>query len=326
MVIAAGDYSRNRRAWLDARRDGLGASDMSAVLGLNPWKTALDVWIEKTSAEPPETRAPSTAAEFGNRAEDLVARWTVERFPRLGVLVPSPGLLRHPAEPWMLATIDRGLRERGNPSAPVSALLEVKTTRERIYQRHWPDGVPPAYVQVQCQQQMAVTGAPVTWVACLVGGSELADPFPVHRSDAVIGQLIDYGGRWWRDFVVAGVRPDPVFADRDKMAALFPADDALDSVTAGPDLEAAVAELIDARRVIKDGEAREAAAVFRLQDGMRERTAITSPGGDVLVTWKPQTSRRLDQKALAAAHPDLVEQFKPAKTSRVLRVKAKDEQ
>ena len=226
----------------------------------------------------------------------------------------------------MLATIDRGLRPRGFPGAPVAALLEVKTTSDMSYRRHWVDGVPPAYVLVQCQQQMAVTGANLAWVTCLVGGQKLPDPFPVHRSETVIGQLFNYAGQWWRDFVVAGVRPEPVFADRDKMAALFPADDALDSVVAGAELEAAVAELIDARRVMKDAEAREAAAIFTLQDGMRERTAVTSRGGDVLVTWKAQTSRRLDQRALAAAHPDLVEKFKPAKTSRVLRVKAKDEQ
>lgn len=34
--------------------------------------------------------------------------------------------------------------------------------------------------------------------------------------------------------------------------------------------------------------------------------------GEVAVTWKTSKRRALDQKALAAAHPDLVEEFKTA--------------
>ena len=39
--------NEQRAAWLEGRRRGIGGSDVAAVLGLNPWKTPLDVWNDK---------------------------------------------------------------------------------------------------------------------------------------------------------------------------------------------------------------------------------------------------------------------------------------
>ena len=44
--------SPERRAWLEARRSGVGASEIAAILGLDPFRGPLDTWlskVEKTS-------------------------------------------------------------------------------------------------------------------------------------------------------------------------------------------------------------------------------------------------------------------------------------
>lgn len=331
LVLAAADYRRDRSLWLKARRSGLGASDTAAVLGLaEPWKTALDVWLDKTADADPVDAETSEATAWGHLLETPVARRTVKAHPELGKLVPTPGLLAHPEFPWMLATVDFGLAARGSRSAPVRELLEVKTTSVHNYRQKWLDGVPPAAIQVQCQQQLAVTGLDVCWVTCFVGGDggpgRLAEPFRVERSDAVIEQLVNYAGTWWADYVEAGRRPEPTFGDAGKLSGLYVPDDSADALPATPELEAILSDLLDARRRLKAAETDADAAEFRLKTAMAERTAIADAAGEVLVTWKPQTSRRLDQKALAADHPELVKQYKPAKTSRVLRVKNQEEQ
>lgn len=326
LVLAARDYKRDRGLWLKARRSGLGASDTAAVLGLGaPYTTALDVWEEKTSTVPPDDSDTSEAAEWGNVLETPVARQTVKKHPELGKLVPTPGLLRHPAHPWMLATIDFGLAPRGKRYAPVRELLEVKTTSEQNYRLNWVDGVPPAKIQVQCQQQLAVTGLEVAWVTCLVGGQKLAEPYRVERSEAVIEQLVNYAGTWWADFVETGRRPDPTFADLDKLARLYPQDLAADAVRADDKLEAAVARLVDAKRRAKEAEADEEQAKFTIQTAMKERTAVVNTDGEGLVTWKEQTQRKWDGKALEKDHPELVEKYKTPRVSRVLRVVNKKE-
>jgi len=116
-----------------------------------------------------------------------------------------------------------------------------------------------------------------------------------------------------------------VFADHSKLAGLWTADAAADAITAGPSLEAAVAALIDAKRRKSEAEEDEARAAFELKTAMKERTGIVDSSGELLVTWKPQTERKLDTKALRAAHPELAAEFSPAKIQRVLRVSKQEE-
>lgn len=324
LVLPAAGYARNRASWLRARRSGLGASDTAAVLGLDEYASPLEVWQDKV-ATGDVTDDQTEAMEWGTVLEAPVARSTVRRFPHLGALVPTPGLLAHEEHGWMLATVDRGLRARGNRAAPVGALLEVKTTSRENYRANWIDGVPPAAIQVQVQQQLAVTGLPVAWVTVLVGGQRLPDPVRVERNDDVVAQLVAYAGAWWADHVVAGVRPEPTFADRDQLGRLWVPDDTANAVTADDDLEAWVGRLIDARRRKKEAEEDEEAAAFELKTAMRERTAIVDRGGDPLVTWKGQSSSRVDVKALRAERPDVAAEFTRDTVSRVLRVKGSRE-
>ena len=326
LVLAAADYRRSRSLWLKARRSGLGASDTATILGLNHYGTALEVWQEKTSELPPDDRELSDAAAWGNILEHPVAVQTVKRWPELGRIVPTPGLLAHPDHSWMLATVDRLLVPRRVKNPAVTSILEVKTTTSRNYEINWVDGVPPASIQVQVQQQLAVTGLPFAWVACwLRDTAKLCEPVRVDRSEEVIGQLIRYGGMWWRDHVEGGVRPEPTFGDRGQLASLWPGDAKADALTAGPELEQTVADLIDAKRRKEQAEADEEQAKFKLQTAMRERLGIVDTSGELLVTWKPQKYTRLDEKRLKAERPEIAKEFTPNKTIRVLRISKKQE-
>ena len=40
--------TNERAEWLKARRGGIGGSDVAACLGLNPWRTPVQVWEDKT--------------------------------------------------------------------------------------------------------------------------------------------------------------------------------------------------------------------------------------------------------------------------------------
>ena len=64
--------NEQRAAWLEGRRTGIGGSDVAAVLGLNPWKTPLDVWNDKLGLS--EDKGMSEPAYWGTVLEDTVAR------------------------------------------------------------------------------------------------------------------------------------------------------------------------------------------------------------------------------------------------------------
>lgn len=316
LVLDARDYSRSRRAWLEARRSGLGASETAAVLGLSKWKTPLSVYLDKVDDSPIVDEAPSVAAQIGLDMEDMVARWTVRAWPDLGKVGPTPGLLAHPDHPWMLATIDRLLYERGTADAPPLGILEVKTTSRWNYEQNWIDGVPPGYVQVQVQQQLAVSGLDTAWVACWVRDEApekaLKEPYRIDADPVVHEQMITYAGAWWADHVEKRVPPPAVPDDAPIMNRLHVPNLDADPVEADAYLENAVAHWLDAKERAKIAAADIASTEVAMKDAMIRAgaNAIARPDGQLLVTWKAnRPGQRLDAKALAADHPDLAAKY-----------------
>jgi len=63
---------KNKQEWLRERKNYLGGTDLAAVCGLSPYRTALDVYLDKTSDDITEETSP--AMRWGNLLEDVVAK------------------------------------------------------------------------------------------------------------------------------------------------------------------------------------------------------------------------------------------------------------
>lgn len=324
LILPGSAYARDRRPWLAARRSGLGASDTAAILGLNDWRTPLEVWQEKTSTADVVDTSPSIAAEMGGRNEAHIARMVSRDNPEIGKIAPTPGLLRHPDHPWMLATLDRVLVARRVTPLRALSLLEIKTTSRWNYKAHWLEGWPPTSVLVQVQQQLAVTGLPFAWVACWFDHQQQPSLVKVDRNDAVIATMIDAAEAWWETHVVGGVRPAPVRADLAGLGRLWPGDPDLKPIIADDALLDAAGRLAAAKTAIKAHEEVRDQAEFEIKTRMKEHTHLIGDDRSVLVTWKPGTTTRLQGKALAAAHPDLVREFQKTTPTRTFLVKEID--
>lgn len=181
-----------REDWLEVRKRGIGGSDAAAAVGLNPYKSQLELWLEKTGRDaelpkpdPSNTREP---VYWGTLLEPIVAaaytQQTGHRVRRVNAI------LQHAAHPFMLANLDREVI-----GVPDVQILECKTAGE-FGARHWQDGV-PEYVQLQVQHQLAVTGKQAADVAVLLCGQAL-EVHRIARDDVLIAQLIELEGQFWR--------------------------------------------------------------------------------------------------------------------------------
>ena len=65
MILKPADHS----AWLEARKRGLGGSDAGAAVGVNKYRSNVDVWNEKTGAVTPMDISDKPAVRFGKLAE-----------------------------------------------------------------------------------------------------------------------------------------------------------------------------------------------------------------------------------------------------------------
>jgi putative phage-type endonuclease len=166
------DPDVDRSAWLKLRRDGVTASEISTVLGINPYDSPFALWHRKAGnlpEEPPE----SEAMRWGRLHEATIAAEWARRHDgwRLG----PPGLYANTERPWQLATVDRlaFLDDGDNLSAVMPiGVLELKTNQGG---HDWgPSGSDeiPANVLAQVRWQLDVMDAEVGHIAVLVGLSD----------------------------------------------------------------------------------------------------------------------------------------------------------
>lgn len=187
---------RNRQAWLRARRDGLGASDAAAILGVSPWASALEVYSEKVSTEPVQMEPPSDYAKWGSILEPFVVS---EFAAQTGRAVKREGrLLRSRRHPWQIATLDA--RQRKTPrGAP--GLVEVKTTKfdwDRVPEDIW----------AQVQHQFSVTRMRYGSIVVFNRTSCETTVVDVKPDPDYIGELIEIEADFWSN-LEKGIPPEP---------------------------------------------------------------------------------------------------------------------
>lgn len=148
-------HPENREDWLQARRSGIGASDAACIMGLNPWKTNHDLWMEKTGRSTPKDISDSLAVQYGNDAESFLRELFALDFPEYTVYYDEFGIFSQPEYPWLFATLD------GYFTTPDDrkGVLEIKTTqimRSKQWQ-YWKDRIPDHYY-IQVLHQLLATG------------------------------------------------------------------------------------------------------------------------------------------------------------------------
>ena len=62
----------SREEWLDERKKSIGGSDAAACIGMNPWKTNVQLWEEKTGRIEPEDISDKEEVKYGIRMEPVV--------------------------------------------------------------------------------------------------------------------------------------------------------------------------------------------------------------------------------------------------------------
>lgn len=169
---------------------GIGASEIAAICGLNPFASPWDVWLRKTgqSAE----FEGNAFTEWGHRLEPAIRQKYADDTSSL-VHVPRESLFSS-ERAWARATPD-GIVLTGPDDRAWSHLLQCKNVGTWVG-KSW-DDAPPVYVQLQEQWEMYVTGLARADVAALIGGSDYR-VFTVHRDDKAIGDLLTIADDFWK--------------------------------------------------------------------------------------------------------------------------------
>jgi len=189
MIVITSTDNMPDSEWLELRRRGIGGSDASTAMGLNPWKSPVQLYLEKIGEIEPE-QLNSEAVYWGITLEAAVANRFAELNPDLEIQEPKQ-MIAHDDYPWMVANLDRVIiTPRGN------GVLEVKTASMRQADKWEDDNIPIHYV-IQVQHYLAVTGYEFAYITCLIGGQTFVQRY-IERDDELIAQLIQKESEFWQ--------------------------------------------------------------------------------------------------------------------------------
>ena len=155
---------KNRAEWLKGRQDlhGIGGSDASSVLGLNPWRTNLQLWRIKTGRETAPDISNKSYVQYGSEEEKhLRAKFQRMFGKEYAVEYMNDVILQNNEHPEMLYSPDGLLIDKEGRKG----ILEIKTTnvmssrdREKWYDwRTKQESLPDNYY-VQVLHGLNVTG------------------------------------------------------------------------------------------------------------------------------------------------------------------------
>ena len=149
----------NHNQWLDERQKGIGGSDAAAILGLNPYKTNVELWQEKTGLTKAEDISGKPYVKYGIRAESFLRELFQLDYPQYEVIYDcQDGYKIHKNKdyPFIFATLDGIIFEKETGRKGV---LEIKTTNilQSMQREKWHDQIPENYY-VQILHQLLATG------------------------------------------------------------------------------------------------------------------------------------------------------------------------
>jgi putative phage-type endonuclease len=301
----------DRDTWLAARRDGIGASDVPAILGVSDYTTAVHVYRDKRGELVDDA---GEAALWGSLLEEPVAR---EWARRQRSVIQRVGLVARVDQPWALTTLDRQVLECPmDREVRTRCALEVKC-RSAFKAHRWHADVPDD-VLAQGVWQMYVTGYDHIHVAVLLGGNELKLTTVFREDDLerhVVGAVVDFR----RDYLLPGVEPD---WDLSKAARLIEMDSLMHPERSGEIAVADVDAVLEYAQRSKAKSAaekalKESAATLRRLAAGKE---IVTFGGDLVYRYTPTTRSSTDYERLKEQFPDAYAACVSESTSHTLRV------
>ena len=297
----------DKESWLKYRKQGIGGSDAGAVCGLNPYRTAIQVYYDKTSDSIEDV--DNEAMRQGRELEEYVARRFCEASGKK--VRRANAMFYDEKNPFMLADVDRMI-------VGENAGLECKTASPYSEEKWRDDKIPLSY-QLQCYHYMSVCNADSWYIAVLIYGRDFKY-YRIERDDEVIENLIRIEKEFWNEYVLKQVIPDP---DGSKTADAAIAERFKESKSITIPLTGFDERLERRQEILSllekiETEKRQIDQELKLYLGDAE----IAENEHYRVSWKNFSRSSIDEKRLKAEQPEIYEKYRRKTISRRFTVKA----
>lgn len=321
-LISRNLYDTKNLTWDQKRQGGIGGSDIGAICGVNSFKTAYDVYLDKTVGQ---SFHGNNITWFGSVFESHIADLFESQFRDIFIVKVDKNHYKCPDYPWLNGNIDRRLVEIETAKKGV---LEIKTTRT-FDNDEWGRGcafgvnfklvltdnkVPESYFY-QVQHYLLCTGFKFAWLCAFSRDNCELRIYKIDADTGVQNLIKKKGTEFWFNNVIKGVAPD-------RNIPLSERKSNGDTIDADGSMIDKVAALKDIQGRIKDLESQEKALKAEIQAFIGENEILLDVTTEKpLVTWKSSERRTFDTDRFKSEHKDLYNEYLKLSTSRRFSVK-----
>ena len=303
----------NEDDWHKLREKRIGGSDIGAILGVNPYKSIVDVYVDKTEGS---NFKGNELTHWGHMLEGTILKEFSNKHKELIVYEVPYSVVND----FLIANLDGALKDKETGDYGV---LEIKTTS--VWNRkEWEDDVIPQYYYAQVQHYLMLTGYKFAYIAVLIGGQQYKE-FKIERSEEDINLIRNKAIEFYQENLLKKIPPMPDGSDAYmnylKQKALEIENN---EVMEFADLEEKAAKIKELGKEIN--------SLKKEQDLLKEEIMLelinngTQKGVAGKFKFNIQTRKTPDFEAMAKENLELIEQYKELeskhqKTSKFLMVR-----
>ena len=289
---------QTREQFLKNRREGIGGSDVGAIIGVNPWKTPLDVYLEKT--DPDIITEDNPAMKRGRKFEKYVLE-EYEDFNQVE-LETNLEMVRHKDYPFLLGNIDAKIKG-------TNILVEAKT----VGGMRWNDEI-TIYYKAQIAHYANITNCDYVDVAVLFGFNY--KQYTYYRDykfeEKIQQEAIDF----WNNHVLKKVPPAP--ANEKDISKLYHTSNNC-ALEASDDLRSLIDKLIQLEQDNKESSNKISEIKLQIMNAMGEHESLIHHEKK-LISWKSSIRRGFNTELFKEKHPDLYNEFIKVTNTRTFRI------
>lgn len=279
---------------LAERRTGIAATDAAPILGISPWKSAAEIWLEKKKPEL-VTFKESPALYWGSRHEQTIC----EEYSKItGQNLAASPIIRNKSVPWIMCSPDRLIdgKKKG---------LEAKTASDRMAYEWGPAGtdvVPQQYL-IQTQHCMMATGYHEWDLAVLIGGNDFRI-YHLFRDKELQKIMFEQEREFYKRFIVGKETPEFDWgkAVAEMVRKKYPKHDDTElnvDENGGDELKKALLDLLDAREKQASIEKTRECCETLIKSYMKNDGLLKWEQQNIRVTWRTtKESVKIDWRAV----------------------------
>ena len=311
---------QERNQWLENRNKGIGGSDLAALLGISPYKSTYELWLEKTGQIKPKDISDKLPVKVGTALEPLVIKEFQEQ---TGLIVEKSGeIIQHPEHSFMTGTLDA----TGTDPQGKKFILECKTTNA-FNTKEWEDDEIPLHYEFQVLHYLTISNYDYGYIACLIGNSKFIYK-KIEIDETQKHNIILYCKKFWN--MVETKTPPPVDGSKsctELLKEMYPNAETNSIIhMPDPNIDKKFEELNNLERELKDKKEQEKEIQNEIdkiknefRDILKENETLRTDNHEC--SWKNQTASRLDQTELKNQMPEIHSKFQKISQTRVLKTK-----